>query len=121
MAFYVRASPPAEYARWLAAQARVARAPSTASQRAGLTAFLDLPCASCHTIRGTSADGRLGPDLTHLADRSTLAAGVIPNDRGHLGGWIANSQTIKPGNLMPPTPMDPSQLQGLLDYLQSLR
>ena len=45
----------------------------------------------------------------------------MPNDRGHLGGWIANSQTIKPGNSMPPVPMDPDQLQGLLDYLESLR
>ncbi len=121
MAFVVQASPPAAFDRWLAGQARDAAAPRTASQQAGLEAFLTLPCASCHTIRGTGAGGTAGPDLTHLASRSTLAAGVIPNERGQLGGWIANSQTIKPGNLMPPIPMDPSQLQGLLDYLQSLR
>jgi cytochrome c oxidase subunit 2 len=120
MAFFVRASPPAEFRRWLDHEARPARAPATATQRAGREAFEQLPCASCHTIRGTSADGTLGPDLTHLAERSTLAAGVVPNDRGNLGGWIANSQTIKPGNLMPPIPMEPGQLQDLLDYLEHL-
>jgi cytochrome c oxidase subunit 2 len=121
MAFYVRASPPAEYQRWLDRQARPARQPTTSSQAKGRDAFMRLPCASCHTIRGTDAHADVGPDLTHLADRSTIAAGVLPNDRGNLGGWIANSQTIKPGNLMPPIPMRPADLQHLLDYLQSLK
>jgi cytochrome c oxidase subunit 2 len=121
MAFYVRASPPAEYQRWLDRQARPAREPTTSSQAKGRDAFMRLPCASCHTIRGTDAHADVGPDLTHLADRSTIAAGVLPNDRGNLGGWIANSQTIKPGNLMPPIPMRPADLQHLLDYLQSLK
>jgi cytochrome c oxidase subunit 2 len=121
MAFFIRASPPAEFDRWLAHERQPAAEPTTASQRAGREAFEQLPCASCHTITGTSADGTVGPDLTHLAERSTLAAGVIPNDRGHLGGWIANSQTIKPGNLMPPIPLEPRQLQALLDYLEHLK
>jgi cytochrome c oxidase subunit 2 len=110
-----------DYDAWVAQQAAPAARPSTASERSGAAAFTELPCASCHTVRGTDADGTAGPDLTHLASRPSLGAGVVPNDRGHLGGWIANSQTIKPGNLMPPVPMDPAQLQGLLDYLESLR
>lgn len=121
MVFWVEASPVAEYERWLDRQARPARAPTTPAQAAGREAFQQLPCASCHTVRGTPADGDLGPDLTHLASRRTIAAGIVPNDRGHLGGWIANSQTLKPGNLMPPVPMTPAQLQNLLDYLESLR
>lgn len=121
MSLSVEATSTAEFERWLQHEASDAREPTSTSERVGAAAFSQLPCASCHTIRGTGATGDLGPDLTHLAGRRTLAAGAIPNDRGHLGGWIANSQTIKPGNLMPPIPMDPAQLTGLLDYLQSLR
>lgn len=120
MAFFVDALPEDDFEDWVDARAADAREPVTASERTGLEAFNDLPCASCHTIRGTEADGDQGPDLTHLASRETIGADAVPNDRGHLGGWIANSQTAKPGNTMPPIPMAPDQLQTLLDYLESL-
>ena len=74
----------------------------------------------CHTIEGTSAQGEVGPDLTHLASRQTIAAGILPNDRGHLAGWILDPQSIKPGNLMPGTDFDGAELQLLLTYLESL-
>jgi len=121
MVFSVEVTSDADYQSWVAAQTAPAAEPATASEAAGQAAFSSLPCASCHTVRGTDADGTTGPDLTHLASRSTLGAGVIPNDRGHLGGWIANAQAIKPGSLMPAVPMRPEDLQSLLDYLQSLR
>jgi cytochrome c oxidase subunit II len=121
MIFSVQVTSSADYESWVAQQAAPAAPADTTSQEDGQRAFSTLSCASCHTIRGTDAHGTLGPDLTHLASRSTLGAGVVPNDRGHLGGWIANSQAIKPGNLMPAIPMQPDQLQSLLDYLQSLR
>ncbi len=79
-------------------------------------------CAGCHTIRGTPATGEFGPDLTHLASRETLGSVMIPNERGHLAGWIVNSQTIKPGNEMPPiTTLEPEELRLLLDYLEALK
>jgi cytochrome c oxidase subunit 2 len=63
----------------------------------------------------------VGPDLTHLASRQTIAAGTLPNTRGNLAGWIADPQTIKPGTLMPRVPLPPTELQVLVTYLQSLR
>jgi cytochrome c oxidase subunit 2 len=87
----------------------------------GREVFLAKPCASCHTIRGTGALGRTGPDLTHIASRKTLAAGTIPNTRGNLAGWILNPQNIKPGTKMPPTSLSSDELYELLAYLESLR
>ncbi|WP_433413220.1 c-type cytochrome [Microtetraspora malaysiensis] len=72
-------------------------------------------------MRGTTVDGRVGPDLTHVASRRYLAAGAIPNTPGYLGGWIADSQSIKPGNVMPPQPLTPDQLHALIAYLGTLR
>jgi cytochrome c oxidase subunit 2 len=82
--------------------------------------FLSGPCALCHSIRGTDASGQVAPDLTHLASRSKIAAGTLPNTPGHLAGWIVDSQHIKPGNAMPPTSLSGEDLQALLSYLRSL-
>ena len=121
MAFVVRAVAEDDYDAWTAQQSQPARRPETDSEKQGEQAFVRLPCASCHAIRGTEASGKVAPDLTHLANRQTLAAGALPMDAGHLGGWIANAQTIKPGNLMPPVPLTPDELRSLIDYLGSLR
>ncbi|MGG2396002.1 cytochrome c oxidase subunit II [Pseudomonas sp. SH1-B] len=83
--------------------------------------FSERGCADCHSVRGTAATGLLGPDLTHLASRQTLAAATLPNNRGHLAGWINDPQSSKPGALMPATRLQPEELQALLDYLQALR
>ena len=120
MIFSVDVVSDADYETWARSAAAPAAEPTTASEEAGRQAFLDLPCASCHTIEGTAAAGTAGPDLTHLAQRSSLGAGVVPNDRGHLGGWIVDAQALKPGSLMPAVPVEPAQLQALLDYLGSL-
>lgn len=120
MAFYVIAQPGSRFDSWLADQRRRARAPLNAEQRLGRQVFVTGTCATCHTIRGTTADGKLGPDLTHVGSRGTLAAGTIPNDVGHMSGWISNSQSIKPGNKMPPQPLTPKQLHAVVAYLQSL-
>ena len=82
--------------------------------------FAEHGCAACHSIRGTRAHGQGGPDLTHLASRQTLAAATLPNNRGHLAGWISDPQGSKPGVLMPATLLQPDELQALLDYLQAL-
>jgi len=121
MAFTVVAQPQGQFRQWLDDQAAPARTPATAEQRKGLDILTSGSCASCHTVRGTSADGDVGPDLTHLATRSRLAAETVPNNRGNLGGWIANSQQIKPGNKMPPQPLSPQDLNAVIAYLESLR
>jgi cytochrome c oxidase subunit II len=121
MAFLVVADAPADFDRWLAAERAPAVAPVTEPARRGQDAFLRNSCASCHTLRGTAAAGRLGPDLTHFGSRRTIGAATVPNNRGNLGGWIANAQTVKPGNGMPPQPLDPDELQAILAYLESLR
>jgi cytochrome c oxidase subunit 2 len=75
----------------------------------------------CHTIDGTNASGKIGPDLTHLASRRSLAAGLLPNSKGYLGGWILDPQHLKPGNKMPGTDLSGPELQDLLAYLESLK
>jgi cytochrome c oxidase subunit II len=116
MAFEVFADPPARFRAWLARQARPAVAGGEGQQ-----VFLAFGCAACHTIRGTSADGDVGPDLTHIASRATLAAGTIPNNQGSLAAWIVDPQHIKPGNRMPALGIQGDQLQPLLAYLERLK
>jgi cytochrome c oxidase subunit II len=82
--------------------------------------FMATGCSSCHTIRGTEAGGRLGPDLTHLGSRLSLAAAQLPNTLGHLAGWIVDPQQVKPGNEMPPQDVSGPELQALLAYLSGL-
>jgi cytochrome c oxidase subunit 2 len=72
-------------------------------------------------VRGTPARGELGPDLTHLATRLTLAAATLPNTPGHRYGWVANPQAIKPGNKMPAVPLSRDQLDAIVRYLGTLR
>jgi cytochrome c oxidase subunit II len=111
----------AAYRKWLRNQAAPARAPATALERAGRRVFLAGACSSCHDIRGTSASGFVGPDLTHLGSRTTLAGVTIPNRRSDLARWIVDSQSIKPGNRMPDLRLSPAQLRAVVAYLESLK
>ncbi|HLU83462.1 MAG TPA: c-type cytochrome, partial [Trueperaceae bacterium] len=110
-----------DFDAWLATQQLAAPPPNDATTLAGQQVFLGSACVYCHTVRGTNASGKLGPDLTHLASRRLLGAGALPNTRGNLAGWIVNSQTTKPGNRMPPMYLGGSELQSLLAYLETLR
>lgn len=101
MALLVIAQPPEEFAAWLTRQAAPAREPTTPAQARGRAAFLQHDCINCHTVRGTTADGRQAPDLTHVGGRRTLAALTLSNTRANLFDWITDSQAIKPGNAMP--------------------
>jgi cytochrome c oxidase subunit 2 len=121
MRFVVVAEPEAQFAAWLAQQQQPAAEPTDAQARQGQQVFLGSPCSQCHTIRGTNATGDLGPDLTHLASRRTLAAGTLANNPGNLAGWIIDPQHIKPGNLMPSTSLTGDELQALLAYLATLQ
>ncbi len=121
MQFRVVALPAEEFAGWLEESRRPAAPAADSAAKAGQAVFLTSGCAFCHTVRGTPARGTAGPDLTHLASRRTLAAGMLPNTKGHLAGWVSNPQAIKPGNKMPQIPLRPEELQALLAYLGSLR
>lgn len=102
MSFFVVALPPEEYRIWRQREAQPARPPSDEARAAGLELFLAGGCGACHAIRGTEARGTIGPDLTHLGSRHSLAAGTLRNDRASIARWIAESQHVKPENLMPP-------------------
>lgn len=121
MSFFMVAESKSDFEQWLAAQVQSAVAPSTPQTIHGQQVFLTHACVLCHTIRGTPAGSRVGPDLTHIASRSTIAAGLLPNTIGNLGGWILNAQTLKPGCRMPPNQMSGADLQDLLAYLETLK
>jgi cytochrome c oxidase subunit 2 len=122
MAFFVVALPEAEYAAWLARQSAPAQAPADAFLASGRDVFLRERCATCHTVRGTSAAGVQGPDLTHVGGRLSLGAGLLPNNMATLAGWIANPQHLKPGNLMPDTTtLTGEELRALAAWLASLQ
>ncbi|MFL5960273.1 MAG: cytochrome c oxidase subunit II [Gaiellaceae bacterium] len=121
MGMLVIVQPKAAFRAWLRHEAADARPPTAPDEQAGQKVFLDGPCSSCHTIRGTSASGFVGPDLTHLADRTRLAGLVIRNRRSDLGRWIRDSQHIKPGNDMPDIALTGTQLRDVVAYLESLR
>lgn len=120
MAFYVVADEPATFARWMEAMAAPAREPFDALTERGRALFLSNTCAGCHTIRGTPADGRLGPDLTHLGTRETLGAGVARLTADTLARWVIDPQGIKPGITMPPTTLTQDEVRAIVAYLLSL-
>jgi cytochrome c oxidase subunit 2 len=124
MAFTVIAESPSQFRAWLAAQQQPAREPTPADSvvAVGRNLFTSALCATCHRVRGTSATGELGPDLTHVASRAALAAGTLPNTLAAMEAWITNAQSLKPGALMPSMPQfDGPSLHAVAAYLMSLR
>jgi cytochrome c oxidase subunit II len=121
MAFFIVAEPKVEFEHWLELQKGEASTPTDTLAQAGERVFLTGSCAMCHSIAGTGAGSKYGPDLTHLASRRTIAAGTLPNNTGNLAGWILDPQSIKPGAKMPPNQLDPQSLQALLAYLGTLK
>ncbi len=120
MSMYVFVQQPAAFRAWLANMASPALTPS-AGARTGERLFMSSQCASCHRIAGTPAQGTVGPDLTHLATRTTLAAATIPNTRAWLTDWISNPQAIKPGARMPDLGLSTSTVNAIVAYLETLR
>jgi cytochrome c oxidase subunit 2 len=121
MAFFIVAEPRLEFESWLQKQRGEAPQPADSLTQTGQKVFLSGPCVMCHTISGTPAAATVGPNLTHLASRRTIAAGTLPNNTGNLAGWILDPQSIKPGAKMPPIQLDPKSLRALLAYLESLK
>ena len=98
-----------EIRSWLANEAKPAPA----------NALFDSKCGSCHEIRGSTARSDVGPDLTHVGSRTSLAAATIPNTPARMREWIRDPQGVKPGNTMPAVPLTDAQLSQLVDYLEA--
>lgn len=118
MALYVIAEAPAAFEAWRQNQIRV----QTEAPRAmpGQGVFL-ARCGACHTVRGTPAGGLVGPDLTHLMSRQTIASGIMPNTVSSLSGWVSDPQSIKPGAKMPATNLSGPDLRAVVAYLETLK
>ena len=121
MALLVHAVPPDRYEAWAAGQRRPAAVPTDPRAVRGGAVLAQANCARCHTIRGTPAQGGLGPDLTHLASRRTIGAGMFANDSAHLARWVGDPQAMKPGVNMPASALAPDDLHAVLAYLETLR
>ena len=121
MAFSVNVLPKEEFDRWLLAQQLPAPEPAEALAIQGHNAFLRNGCSACHTIRGTSADGVIGPDLTHVGSRLSIGGGILANNPEAFHRWIAKTDELKPGVQMPHFGMLPAEeLRALAVYLDSL-
>jgi cytochrome c oxidase subunit 2 len=121
MRIRVIADTPAAFHAWASAEAKKAPAPTTASQQRGLAYVTSMPCASCHTISGTSARGVIGPDLTHVASRETLAAGRLQNTPEQLSAWLHDPDAFKPGSHMPNLRLTDDQRNDIVQYLETLK
>jgi len=121
MALVVTVESKVDFLRWLAQQRRPAFAPATPLELAGYRYVTSRECSSCHNIAGTPASGQIGPDLTHLATRRTIAAGAMPMSPGNLYGWVADPQSQKPGNKMPTIGLASNDLHAVVAYLERLK
>jgi cytochrome c oxidase subunit 2 len=128
MGFMVVVESRADFDKWLRAQQQPAAAPADQTALRGQQVFVSTGCVFCHTVQGledkeidrSSVD--LGPDLTHLASRLTIAGATLRENRGNLAGWVLDAQHVKPGSLMPEMNNINSQdLQALLVYLETLK
>ena len=121
MRIRVIAQSPEDYHRWEQAQLAVPAAPTSGPAAAGAYYFEQMSCPSCHTIRGTSAHARIGPDLTHLASRETIAAGRLNNTPAELEHWLLEPNIVKPRCKMPNLHLTTQQRTDLVAYLEGLR
>jgi cytochrome c oxidase subunit 2 len=121
MSMYVFVDSAAAFGRWLAREAKPAAAPAGSLAQQGARIFGNGSCSTCHAIRGTDARANVGPDLTHVASRTTLGAVTIPNGERELTNWISHSQRFKPGNQMPNIHLRRDDLRAVVAYLQGLK
>ncbi len=110
---------PERFEQWVQQEQRPARSSDAVNE--GRRIFETTACINCHTISGTVADGRFGPDLTHLMSRDTIASGAAPNTPANLKAWIQAPDAIKPGSLMPAMKLSDHDLDAVTTYLETLR
>ena len=121
MRLVLHADAPADFEEWRQRQLQPGREPATDVELRGRSVFTSASCVLCHSVQGTDASATVGPDLTHLASRGTLAAGTLPNTPGNLATWITAPHRLKPGVQMPATALPPDDLGALTSYLASLQ
>lgn len=122
MAFYVVATSKQEFDGWFVQQTGNAPEPATPRLAKGQELFLKVGCGSCHVVRGTRADGQLGPDLTRVGSRLSIGAGTFPVNVGTLAGWTSSAQHLKPGNYMPSFGnLRGEELLAIAAYMESLK
>jgi cytochrome c oxidase subunit 2 len=119
MRFEVVVEPMDKFQAWLEQQ-QAPVAAKTGEAAKGEQVFMNGVCIGCHTVDGTKARGKVGPDLTHFASRSVFAGATLTNNTENLRRWLSDPQKVKPGNLMKMPPLKPDQIDALIAYLQSL-
>jgi cytochrome c oxidase subunit 2 len=121
MGFYVVAESPERYATWRSLAGAPHGQPTDSESVNGQRVFMSSGCPLCHSIAGTDARGSVGPTLSHLMSRASLAAGTLPNTRANLANWIADPAAIKPGVRMPAFPLKPVERNAIVAYLETLK
>jgi len=119
MLIRVFADSPAQFAAWVAQQQKPGVKDPNAAD--GEAVFQRNACISCHTVAGTIATGRFGPDLTHVASRDTIASGSVPNTSTNMRAWVDNPAHFKPGALMPEMHLNDHDLDAVTAYLMTLK
>ncbi|MFZ5478409.1 MAG: cytochrome c oxidase subunit II [Myxococcota bacterium] len=118
MQMRVHVDTPEDFARWLEAQAAPAATPATDP---GFLVFQQAGCGACHAIAGTPAVATIGPDLTHVGSRGTIASGILENDEANLRRWLADPPAVKPGSKMPKLNLSEDQVRTLATWLGTLK
>ena len=121
MRIKVIAEPQVDFDKWILQQKQVAEHPTDLIARQGEVLFQEKTCGNCHTISGTPANGRIGPDLSHIASRETLLSGMMVNKKENLKKWLENPQKVKEGSNMPNFLMSEKEVNELVDYLDQLK
>jgi len=121
MGLLVVAVPPPLFDAWLHAQVQPAAEPDDPERKRGAELFVSKACVMCHTIRGTPAGSRVGPDLTHFGSRQTIASATLQMSRGNIAAWVLDPQGIKPGTNMPNVSLGSDELDPLVSYLTGLQ
>ncbi|HEX8968943.1 MAG TPA: cytochrome c oxidase subunit II [Chloroflexota bacterium] len=112
---------PADFQAWLTSQQAPAAQPTDPTAAEGAQLFQTRGCPACHTITGTQAQGKVGPNLTHLASRGVIAGSILPNTAADLRTWLKDPPAVKPGSIMPNLGLNDHELDVLVAYLQSLK
>ncbi len=121
MRIRVVAQTPADFDAWTRQQLQVPPQPTGGDAAAGARFFQDNTCVNCHAVTGTAANGRVGPDLTHIMERATLASGRLENNPSNMARWLANPQAVKPGVHMPDFHLTKAQVKELVAYMETLK
>ncbi len=121
MLIRVIAQTPDDYRKWIKAQQEVPPVPPEGPGREGALLFQKMTCANCHAIKGTPANAHIGPDLSHVASRTTLLSGMMLNTPDNMKKWLTDPQKVKKGARMPDFMLTGKELNDLEIYLEGLK